>query len=159
MSSKSSKSNKSSKSSKSSSKIYCGANKLPKNKKLGSMKDCAQAGQIRLYGVKKVDPITLKATDKTISLKVQYKNTRAKLVQSRGLKMIMKKKFDREKVKTDRNMPLLQSMIAKMKKLDKTIDDLGDKLDELDKKINTSKLERSKNSRSSRNSRNSRKSK
>ncbi len=40
--------------------IYCGANKVPKNKKLGSMSECAKKGQIRLYGLKKTDPITFK---------------------------------------------------------------------------------------------------
>jgi hypothetical protein len=37
------------------SEIYCGIEKIPKNKKRGSMKDCAEIGQIRYYGLKKVD--------------------------------------------------------------------------------------------------------
>lgn len=37
------------------SDIYCGIEKIPKNKKRGSMKECAENGQIRYYGLKKVD--------------------------------------------------------------------------------------------------------
>ena len=37
------------------SKAYCGINKIPKGQKRGSMKDCASAGQIRYYGLKKID--------------------------------------------------------------------------------------------------------
>jgi hypothetical protein len=35
--------------------IYCGIGKVPKNKKMGSMKECGEANQIRQYGIKKVD--------------------------------------------------------------------------------------------------------
>lgn len=37
------------------SKAYCGIGKVPKNKKRGSMKECAEQGQIRYYGLKKID--------------------------------------------------------------------------------------------------------
>ncbi len=37
------------------SKVYCGVDKVPKGKKRGTMKDCAIAGQIRYYGLKKID--------------------------------------------------------------------------------------------------------
>ena len=36
--------------------FYCGAKKVPKNKRRGTMKECADAGKISYYGVKKVDP-------------------------------------------------------------------------------------------------------
>ena len=36
--------------------IYCGIGKIPKNSKKGTMKECAEKGQIRLYGLYKVDP-------------------------------------------------------------------------------------------------------
>lgn len=36
-------------------KIYCGIKKPGKNQKLGSMKECAETNQIRLYGVRKID--------------------------------------------------------------------------------------------------------
>jgi hypothetical protein len=38
-----------------SSDIYCGIKKVPKNKKLGSMKECAEKGQVSYWGLKKID--------------------------------------------------------------------------------------------------------
>ena len=38
------------------SKIYCGIGKVPKGSKRGSMKECVESGQIRYYGIKKIDP-------------------------------------------------------------------------------------------------------
>ncbi len=38
-----------------SSDIYCGSKKLPKNKKMGSMKECAEKGQVTYWGIKKID--------------------------------------------------------------------------------------------------------
>ena len=39
------------------SSIYCGAKKPPKGKKYGSMSQCKERNQIRLYGLRKVDPL------------------------------------------------------------------------------------------------------
>ena len=36
-------------------KAYCGISKVPKGQKRGSMKECAVSGQIRYYGLKKID--------------------------------------------------------------------------------------------------------
>jgi hypothetical protein len=35
------------------SDIYCSIGKVPSGKRLGSMKECAELGQIRYYGIKK----------------------------------------------------------------------------------------------------------
>jgi len=37
------------------SQIYCGADKLKKNQRKGTIKECVEKKQIRLYGLKKVD--------------------------------------------------------------------------------------------------------
>ena len=37
------------------SNAFCGIGQIPKGKKRGSMKDCAELGQIRYYGLKKID--------------------------------------------------------------------------------------------------------
>lgn len=34
---------------------YCGSKTVPKNRRLGSMKECAELGKVNYYGVKKVD--------------------------------------------------------------------------------------------------------
>jgi hypothetical protein len=40
-------------------KPFCGAGKVPKNKKRGTVVECANTGQIRYYGVKKVGKNTM----------------------------------------------------------------------------------------------------
>ena len=37
------------------SNVFCGVGDIPKKKKRGSMKECAELGQVRYYGIKKVD--------------------------------------------------------------------------------------------------------
>ena len=39
--------------------IQCGIGKLTKGKRLGSMKECAEKGQVKLYGLRKIDPKTM----------------------------------------------------------------------------------------------------
>jgi len=46
------------------SKVYCGTGKLKKGSKYGTMKECIKTHQIRLYGLKKIDPEILKQTKK-----------------------------------------------------------------------------------------------
>jgi hypothetical protein len=38
---------------------YCGIGEIPKGYRRGSMKECAERGQIRYYGIKKIDSTTL----------------------------------------------------------------------------------------------------
>lgn len=45
-------------------KVYCGAKKVPKGRKQGSMKECVDSKQVRLYGLRKIDERTLKAKQK-----------------------------------------------------------------------------------------------
>jgi hypothetical protein len=46
------------------SNIYCGSkDEIPKGKKRGSMKQCAELGEIRYFGVKKIDQVLLKSMD------------------------------------------------------------------------------------------------
>jgi hypothetical protein len=39
-----------------STKVYCGCKETPRNKKKGTMSECAKKSQIRLYGLNKIDP-------------------------------------------------------------------------------------------------------
>jgi hypothetical protein len=41
------------------SDIYCGIGKIPKGQKMGTMRECAEKGQVRYYGIKKIDAKTL----------------------------------------------------------------------------------------------------
>lgn len=62
--------------------IYCGIGKIPKKKKLGTMRQCAEKKQIRYYGVKKLDPIQLKIALGNENKKAQ--KTRNKLIKEMG---------------------------------------------------------------------------
>lgn len=42
-------------------KIYCGIGDVPKGKRKGTMKECALAGQVRLFGISKIDKRTLQS--------------------------------------------------------------------------------------------------
>jgi hypothetical protein len=41
------------------SAIFCGIGKMPKKSRRGTMRECAEKGQIRYYGIKKVDAKTI----------------------------------------------------------------------------------------------------
>lgn len=46
--------------------IFCGVGKIPKKSRLGTMQECAEKGQVRYYGIKKIDPnILATAKDKS----------------------------------------------------------------------------------------------
>jgi hypothetical protein len=53
-----------------SSDFYCGSGKVPKNKRIGSMQECAQAGKVSYWGIKQIDSRILEfaKTNKTVSL-------------------------------------------------------------------------------------------
>lgn len=58
------------------SDIYCGINKTPKGQRLGTMKECAEKGQIRRFGINKIDKKTLELAKK----KDVIPETREKLI-------------------------------------------------------------------------------
>lgn len=40
--------------------FYCGVKRDPRNRRIGTMKECTETGDIRYYGLNKIDPILLK---------------------------------------------------------------------------------------------------
>ena len=110
------------------SKPYCGTGKIPKDAKRGSAKECAQIGQVRYYGLKRIDSKTLeegKAEKKT-------KETRDELlIKMAGLKGILAKNTrflegnkdeDKKKPyqkKVDETKKKLEVVVNKIKKLEK----------------------------------------
>lgn len=48
---------------------YCGIKKIPKDRKRGSMKECAEKGKISYYGIKKVDSKIIELANKPASAK------------------------------------------------------------------------------------------
>lgn len=67
------------------SDIYCGIGKTPKGLRLGSMQECAEKRQIRLFGLKKADPRTIEIVTKKDSIPVTREKLFLKLTQLRGL--------------------------------------------------------------------------
>src|SRR5690606_13795779 len=74
-------------------KIYCGIGKVPKNKKLGTMKQCAEANQIRYYGIKKIDRITLENLMKSAEMSTKKLEKEILKIQVKigGIKGAMKR--------------------------------------------------------------------
>jgi len=54
---------------------YCGIDKVPNGKKLGTAKECAESRQVRYYGKEKIDPKLLVYNKRGVS----YENARDKL--------------------------------------------------------------------------------
>jgi hypothetical protein len=48
--------------------VYCGIGKVPKKSRMGSMKECAEKGQIRYYGIKKIDTRVLETAKQSSSM-------------------------------------------------------------------------------------------
>lgn len=82
--------------------MYCGYKKVPKNAKRGTAKYCSNKGQVRYYGIKKIDPKDMKNGDKR-KLLAKIKEERLKLrMQRNGLIHSMKmggKKATLDKIK------------------------------------------------------------
>ncbi len=71
---------------------YCGIKKIPKNKKRGSMKECAEKGQVYYWGLNKIDSRTLEnakvqkkmSLDATRRNKIKYTTKLKKLTKDLG---------------------------------------------------------------------------
>lgn len=91
--------------------IYCGSKKdVPKNKKRGSMKQCAELGEIRYYGIKKIDQKLVDAMEESkkqnSSMKSKLESKKRKLegayVGIVGKMTKLKSKIDAEKDKREK---------------------------------------------------------
>ena len=63
------------------SNIYCGSRTPPKGKRLGSMKECVEKGQISYYGIKKIDS---RMMHKLLNSKATREMSASKLTEERG---------------------------------------------------------------------------
>ena len=112
------------------SKPYCGAGKIPKDAKRGSAKECAQKGQIRYYGLKRIDSKTLE--EGKAERKKGKPETRDELmIKMAGLRGVLAKNTrflegntdeDKKKPyqkKVDETKKKLEVVVNKIKKLEK----------------------------------------
>jgi len=106
---------------------YCGIGKVPKKKKRGSMKECAEKGQIRYYGIKKIDKklaenaVRVKKIDKIPASKVNKQIEKMTIEYATLLGKIRgtKKKLESEKDKTKKEK--LKNEIGKLKEKSKKV--------------------------------------
>ena len=111
------------------SDIHCGVNKVPKGKKLGSMLECAERGQIRYYGLKKIDPKTLDAVKKNKTKPV----TREKLFLKHSELNAKKKKLT-QAIKDEKNKTKKEKINKDMKKITVKVAEIVKDINALGKK-------------------------
>lgn len=113
------------------SNVYCGIGEVPKGKRLGSMKECAEKKQVRYYGLKKIDPLVIADTAKQSKQKKADSSKRDKLlIKYTDLKAKLKKMTDtlknsKEEAKKEKALkdidkikPQIQKIVTELKEID-----------------------------------------
>jgi hypothetical protein len=113
------------------SKIFCGAGPIPKGYRKGTMRECIEKNQIRLFGLNKVDNKLFEKTKEGLKEKTVIPETREKLllemVTLRGLikrhKGIAETSKDKEKrIESqkilEKSEQKLKKILPKLKKLE-----------------------------------------
>lgn len=77
-------------------KIYCGCGKMPKGYKRGSMSQCVEMGQVRLYGLYKINPKLLEKT-KPKEKMLSEKDLISLIAKLRGARVKLEREFKGEK--------------------------------------------------------------
>jgi len=111
------------------SKINCGINDLKKGERRGTMKECADKGQIRYYGLKKIDKRTL---EKSTSDK-KSKLSRGALLKKLTI-LRVKMKTLKNKIKFEKNKDIKEKLTVKIKKIYKDYKDTKENYDKNENK-------------------------
>lgn len=124
------------------SKVYCGIGEIPKNKKRGSMKECAETNQIRYWGEKKVDKKLIshvqdKKNNKLEALEKQSDKLKIKLVGLRGKSKRISRDLEGE---TDKKK--IQALQKEKNKADAELTETANKYQQLVKKLEFVKKEK-----------------
>lgn len=101
--------------------IYCGIGKVPKDKKLGSMIECAEKGQISYWGLKKIDPKVIDAVKNKKTKPV----TREKLYERHAELKVKKKKLE-ALIDNEKNKTKKVDHQKELKKITKQFDEIID---------------------------------
>lgn len=92
---------------------YCGAKKVPKNRRRGTMKECADMRQVRFYGINKADPRVIETAKR-----VKKPETRSQLL-TKAMKAYLKiKKLNVESARketTAERKKEIEKQIAKLR--------------------------------------------
>lgn len=133
--------------------VYCGIGPVPKNSRLGSMKECADKKQIRYYGIKKVDPKLVEVAIGNENNKGEREKVFKEIAKNKG-----KVKKLRDKISATKEKNKKDELQKELVKLVETTNALVRKFQTLDKaqRRSSSSRSRSQNSRTRSRSRNSR---
>ena len=131
------------------SKAYCGIAKIPKGYKRGSMKDCAEAGQIRYYGLKKIDSKLVEHSKKSKKGQAKRNTIIEQKATIKGKINITTKNFKAEKDPKKKKLigEQYKKLVIELKKLNAELE-----------KISSSRISSKKRSKSRKGSMKSRKS-
>jgi hypothetical protein len=122
------------------SDIYCGSKDVPKGKRRGSMKECADKNQLCYYGVKKIDKKLLDSVNKKGPKKISRERIMIKLVEHRvRVKRLTEAvKYEKDPKKKDvleKDLDKHKAELLKYQKLFKEADkEREEKIEQLNKK-------------------------
>lgn len=109
--------------------IYCGISKIPKGSRRGNMRECAEKGQIRYYGLRKIDDRTLKSAANKKKDQVSYHEA-VKLVvrlRARLKRMISEIKAEKDKSKKEKKKEEAKKVQKELKQAVSVANKLEDK--------------------------------
>ena len=104
-------------------KIYCGAKPLRKSQVRGTAKQCAQANQVRYYGLEKVEPADIVKAKKEVNLNNELHKLKLMTVKMKRLasdakeQAIIRDHPDSPKKKKEAAAKKIDKMIEQVKKL------------------------------------------
>ena len=103
--------------------IYCGSKKLPKNKRYGSMKECAEKGQVMYWGLNKIDTKILNSAQSTKKISLDKARTNKIKFETRLKKLT--KDYDASKDK-EKKQTLKKELSKTKKELEKATKEYKD---------------------------------
>ncbi len=119
------------------SKIFCDVGEVPKTKKRGSMKECAEIGQIKYWGEKKIDKkmieLVVDGKKKKKSLSVMKKEYETLMIKSAGIAGKVKNLI--RKIQSEKDEKKIKKLKAEKQKLEKQFTDMRQKAVAIKEKI------------------------
>ena len=117
-------------------KIYCGSGALPKGHRYGSMQECLDKGQVKLWGLKKVDPRIIEAS------KLNKKNKKVvKLDDLRIVQVSLRGKIKRKtnEIKGEKNEKVKNTLLKEIEELKVKLAMANEQAKELEKERDAKK--------------------
>ncbi len=110
------------------SDIYCGCkSKILKGKVKGTMKQCAELGQIRSYGLSKIDKILAESVQNNSELKANL-ITKKRSLQGSYVSVVGKMKKLQTKIDAEKNKTEKQNLQNELNKLSSQKDKINNEL-------------------------------